>query len=102
MHDVRLKGEGRDPYSALGVRGDAHMAAMDFLHRVVCPKIDIVNDEIVLGYSAVYALGHLIAALPERAIANLLDQSEAARAAENREEQPKPWQPPTPALAGRS
>jgi hypothetical protein len=100
--ELRLNGEGGDPYDEKGVRTDAMLAAHDFVDRVLGPKLRIDGDEISLGSDAVFALGHLIAALPDHLIEDLRQQCSAAIEAEERGKEPQAWRPPHPSEVGRA
>lgn len=100
--ELRINGEGGDPYDIDGVRTDASLAAHDFFDRVISPKLRIQGDEISIGSDAIFALAHLIAALPEHCIEDLRQQCSAAIAAEDCGKEPAAWRPPQPSAAGRA
>lgn len=58
------------------LRGDAYVAALDFVNRVLVPASSIHEGTIVIKQSAIRALGHLIAALPDNAVSTLCDQAD--------------------------
>ncbi len=103
MTQVMLVADG----DALGlgpVRGDASIAASDFVDRVLARglTVDKASGDILLNGSVKYALAHIIAALPEAALDDLLRQAQAATDAEMLMIAPKRWRPPVAAqMVGR-
>lgn len=72
------------------VRADASSAAYDFLQQILVPASSVSDGRIVIKHSAIFALAHLIAGLPDNEVWALCER------AENKQ----PWQPPTASAAG--